>query len=122
MFNSKPRALEELVAFLELNDSVGLVMPRVFYPDGSPQKLCKRLPVPFDMLSRRTFPGVLKRFCHSRMGLFELSNINTNTCALGALSIRLFHVAAQEVAAGMWSLRRTILHVLRRCRFDQTHS
>ena len=72
------RALEELVAFLELNDSVGLVMPRVFYPDGSPQQLCKRLPVPFDMLSRRTFPGILKRFCHSRMGLFELSNINPN--------------------------------------------
>ena len=77
-FRSEPKALEELVAFLDLNEFVGLVMSRVFYPDGSPQKLCKRLPVPFDMLSRRTFPGVLKRLCHSRMGLFELSNINTN--------------------------------------------
>ena len=57
----EPKALEELVAFLELNESVGLVMPRVFYPDGSPQKLCKRLPVPFDMLARRTFPYALKR-------------------------------------------------------------
>jgi GT2 family glycosyltransferase len=74
----EPNTLEELVAFLELNESVGLVMPRVFYPDGSPQKLCKRLPVPFDMLARRTFPYALKRLCHSRMGLFELSNLNTN--------------------------------------------
>jgi GT2 family glycosyltransferase len=74
----EPKALEELVAFLELNESVGLVMPRVFYPDGSPQKLCKRLPAPFDMLARRTFPRVLKRLYHRRMSLFELSNINTN--------------------------------------------
>jgi GT2 family glycosyltransferase len=72
-------ALTELVAFLELNESVGLVMPSVFYPDGSAQKLCKRLPLPFDMLARRTFPAALKRLCRSRMGLFELSNINTNT-------------------------------------------
>jgi GT2 family glycosyltransferase len=74
----EPTVLLELVAFLELNESVGLVMPRVFYPDGSDQKLCKRLPVPFDMLARRTFPGVLKRLCHDRMALFELSNVNSN--------------------------------------------
>lgn len=74
----EPDALKELLAFLELNESVGLVMPRVFYPDGSPQKLCKRLPAPFDMLARRTFPGLLKRLYRNRMGLFELSNINTN--------------------------------------------
>jgi GT2 family glycosyltransferase len=72
----EPTVLVELVAFLELNESVGLVMPRVFYPDGSTQKLCKRLPAPFDMLARRTFPGVLKRLCHSRMDLFELSHVD----------------------------------------------
>jgi GT2 family glycosyltransferase len=71
--------LEELVEFLELNETVGLVMPRVFYPDGSPQRLCKRLPAPFDILARRTFPAPLKRLCHRQLALFELSNINTNT-------------------------------------------
>jgi len=74
----EPGVLAELVEFMELNESVGLVMPRVAYPDGSPQKLCKRLPVPFDMLARRTFPAALKRLCHSRMGSFELSNIDTD--------------------------------------------
>src|SRR3984885_6903144 len=72
-------ALEELVEFLELNETVGLVMPRVFYPDGSPQRLCKRLPVPFDILARRTFPKALKRRYRRQMSLFELSNINTDT-------------------------------------------
>ncbi len=75
----EPKALEELVEFLELNETVGLVMPRVFYPDGSPQRLCKRLPAPFDILARRTFPQALKRHYHHQMSLFELSNINTNT-------------------------------------------
>lgn len=70
--------LEQLVEFLELNDSVGLVMPRVFYPDGSPQKLCKKLPGPFDMLARRAFPKILKRLYRNRMALFELSNVDTN--------------------------------------------
>lgn len=74
----EPEVLAELVEFMELNESVGLVMPRVSYPDGSPQKLCKRLPAPFDMLARRTFPAALKRLCRSRMGSFELSNIDTD--------------------------------------------
>ena len=45
--------LEELYGFLELNESVGLVMPRVLYPDGSPQNLCKRLPTPIDIFAKR---------------------------------------------------------------------
>jgi GT2 family glycosyltransferase len=74
----EPNVLVELVDFLALNESVGLVMPRVQYPDGSAQNLCKRLPDPLDMLSRRTFPRTLKRWCHTRMSLFELSDFNTN--------------------------------------------
>jgi GT2 family glycosyltransferase len=75
----EPNVLVELIDFLALNESVGLVMPRVLYPDGSAQNLCKRLPVPFDMLARRTFPRLLKRWCRARMSLFELSDFNTNT-------------------------------------------
>ena len=78
----KPEVLEELVEFLDLNKSVGLVMPRVLYPDGSLQKLCKRIPTPFDILARRTFPGLLKRVFHRRMALFELGNCNTDTVLL----------------------------------------
>jgi hypothetical protein len=75
----EPNVLVELIDFLALNESVGLVMPRVLYPDGSAQNLCKRLPVPFDMLARRTFPRMLKGWCRARMSLFELSDFDTNT-------------------------------------------
>ena len=72
------KVLEELVAFLELNESVGLVMPRVLYPDGTSQNLCKRLPTPFDILARRAFPQVLKRVFHSRLSVFELCDMDMN--------------------------------------------
>ena len=70
--------LEELLAFMEKNDSVGLVMPRVRYPDGSPQNLCKKLPTPFDIVARRLFPAALQRIFRSRLDAFELRNFDMN--------------------------------------------
>jgi GT2 family glycosyltransferase len=68
--------VEKLVAFLELNESVGLVMPRVLCPDGSPQKLCKRLPTPFDILARRIVPKSLQCVFQSKVNAFELSDMD----------------------------------------------
>ena len=68
--------LKELFTFLEMNESVGLIMPRVVYPDGSLQKLCKRLPAPFDILAKRVFPGLLKRMFHKRLSAFELCDMD----------------------------------------------
>lgn len=68
--------LKELFTFLEMNESVGLVMPRVVYPDGSLQKLCKRLPTPFDILAKRLFPELLKRMFHKRLSDFELCDMD----------------------------------------------
>ena len=70
------KVLEELVDFLDLNESVGLVMPRVVYPNGSPQNLCKRLPVPFDIIARRLFPGFLQRLFCRRMSAYELRDMD----------------------------------------------
>jgi len=68
--------LKELFTFLEMNESVGLVMPRVVYPDGSMQKLCKRLPTPFDILAKRLFPELLKRMFRKRLAAFELCDMD----------------------------------------------
>jgi hypothetical protein len=69
--------LEQLHAVLELNKSVGLVMPRVLYPDGSSQNLCKRLPTPADILAKRLFAGKLRRLVHRRLSAFELGDMDT---------------------------------------------
>jgi len=53
--------LEKLAVFMDQNQDVGLVMPKVLYPDGTPQKLCKLLPTPGHLLARRFFPWLIKK-------------------------------------------------------------
>lgn len=52
----EPGVIEKLTAYMELNPEVGLVMPKVLYPDGKIQYLCKLLPGPSDLLLRRFLP------------------------------------------------------------------
>lgn len=47
--------IEKLYHFMEKNPDVGQVMPKVLYPDGRVQYLCKLLPSPYILLLRRFF-------------------------------------------------------------------
>ena len=44
-----PRELEKMVAFMAQHPDVGQLMPKVVYPDGSLQYLCKLIPTPTDL-------------------------------------------------------------------------
>jgi GT2 family glycosyltransferase len=68
--------LEELYEFLELNESVGLVMPRVLYPDGSAQNLCKRLPSPIDVFAKRLLSRRVQNLCRLRLEAFEILDMD----------------------------------------------
>jgi GT2 family glycosyltransferase len=70
-----PYTLEKLVAFLDANESVGLVMPHVQYPDGSGQNLCKRLPTPFNIFMRRVFPRSLQHLFQRSIDRFETADV-----------------------------------------------
>ena len=48
-----PDVLGSLARFMEEAPEIGLLMPRVLYPDGREQRLCKRLPTPADLFARR---------------------------------------------------------------------
>jgi GT2 family glycosyltransferase len=48
--------LETIFAFMEANKQVGQVMPKICYPTGEIQRLCKLLPAPADLFLRRFFP------------------------------------------------------------------
>jgi GT2 family glycosyltransferase len=52
----KPGVLEELYHYMETHPDIGHIMPKVLYPDGSLQYLCKLLPSPFDLIFRRFIP------------------------------------------------------------------
>ena len=45
--------MSKLFHYIEANPQIGLVMPKVLYPDGRLQPLCKLLPSPFTLFSRR---------------------------------------------------------------------
>ena len=61
--------IEALVHYMDDRPDVGWVMPRVEYPDGQLQYLCKLLPSPADLFLRRFIPESLFRKARDK---FEL--------------------------------------------------
>ena len=58
-----------LTAYVDSNPDVGLVMPRVVYPNGDLQYLCKLLPTPRDLILRRFMPRNMGRKSRDRYEL-----------------------------------------------------
>lgn len=48
--------IEGLLDYMKINLDVGLIMPKVLFPNGDIQYLCKLIPTPFDLLVRAFFP------------------------------------------------------------------
>ncbi len=53
--------VKSMYHFMEKHHDIGLLVPKVFYPDGRLQYLCKLTPNIWDMFSRRFLPDRLKR-------------------------------------------------------------
>ena len=51
-----PNEINELIDYMDNHHDVGQLMPKVTYPDGQPQYLCKLLPTPYDLIVRRFIP------------------------------------------------------------------
>lgn len=45
-------ALDQMIAFMDVHPDAGLAMPKVYYPDGRLQHLCRLLPDPLDLFGR----------------------------------------------------------------------
>ncbi len=52
----EPSIISQIVQFMDNNTEIGHLMPKVFYPDGEIQYLCKLIPTPFDLFIRRFLP------------------------------------------------------------------
>ncbi len=52
----KGDVLKPLVDYMQKNPDVGMVMPKVFYPDGALQYTCRMLPTPLDLFAKRFLP------------------------------------------------------------------
>jgi GT2 family glycosyltransferase len=74
-----PEVLQVLYQFMQRNPDVGLVMPRVLYPGGEEQGLCKLLPTPSDLLIRR-FGGPLGHsIFRAKMDRYLLHGVDLTT-------------------------------------------
>ena len=56
----EPEAIDKLQAYMDEHEDVGLVMPKVFYPNGDFQYLCKLLPTPVDIFFRQFAPRSIR--------------------------------------------------------------
>lgn len=52
-----PEVIPGMIAFMDANPAAGLAMPRVRYPTGETQHLCRLLPRPIDIFGRAFFSG-----------------------------------------------------------------
>lgn len=67
--------IEKLIIFMDQNPDIGLVAPKVLYPNGSVQHLCKLMPTPFDLIGRRFFGwGPFRKTVDERNRLYELQH------------------------------------------------
>jgi GT2 family glycosyltransferase len=63
--------LGKLSEFMDSNLNVGHVMPKVTYPNGEFQYLCKTNPTFFDLFARGFMPSFLKKVFQKRMDAYE---------------------------------------------------
>ncbi len=77
---------EKLISYLKSNKQVGIVMPKIIFPNGEEQKLTKLLPRPIDFIVRRLIPiSVLKKKINFRyeMQKFSRESILESPCLSG---------------------------------------
>ena len=66
----KKGSLEKLTEYMEQHPEVGNIMPKIIYPNGELQYLCKLLPSPIDLIFRRFIP--IKRWKDAINERYEL--------------------------------------------------
>jgi GT2 family glycosyltransferase len=68
--------LEKMIQFMEADPTIGHLMPKVIYPDGHLQYLCKLLPTPADLFLRRFSFAPLRGMTRRQSERFELRFTN----------------------------------------------
>ncbi|MDQ7062026.1 MAG: glycosyltransferase family 2 protein [Sulfurimonas sp.] len=68
--------IEELLEYMDNNQDVANVMPKVYYPSGNLQYLCKMLPTPMELIGRRFIP--FAKIVEKINEKFELSSSKYN--------------------------------------------
>jgi len=68
----EPEAIHQMIVRMKQDENIGQLMPKVIYPDGRIQYLCKLIPTPIDLFVRRFFRGPFKSMVQRQAVKFEL--------------------------------------------------
>lgn len=101
----EPEVLEKLGKFMDENKDAVYVLPKVIYPNGELQYLCKLLPTPADLIFRRFVPsiGFFKKWKKNKNARYCLKNSGYNKimnppCLSGCfMFMRLSAIAANNI-------------------------
>ncbi|CAN0052510.1 unnamed protein product [Ectocarpus fasciculatus] len=74
----QPGTFEPLLDFMTAQRNVGLCTPKVLYPEGATQYLCKLVPSPADLFIRRFVPSFFKGFTEGQITRYEMRHFNYN--------------------------------------------
>lgn len=66
-----PEVIPALIEYMDNNDDVGQMMPKVMYPNGQIQRLAKLLPTPMDFIGRFCLPKFLIKKRNARFELVQ---------------------------------------------------
>src|SRR5439155_10430295 len=68
--------VEELIQFLDRNDQYVHLMPKVLYPNGEVQYLCRNKPTIYDIVLKRMSPAFIKQIAKQRLDRYEFKDKN----------------------------------------------
>ena len=72
----QPQVISELISYMEQKTEVGLVQPKVLFPNGDIQYLCKRYPSLFIFFARRFLPKYLQHFFIKKLNHYEMRDLD----------------------------------------------
>lgn len=70
--------LEKIQRYMDMNPEFGHLMPKVLYPNGEIQYLCKLNPTVFDLFARRFLPKSLQKLFKNRMARYDFQDRDYN--------------------------------------------
>lgn len=86
--------LATIVDFMDRNPDVGLLSPKVYYPDGALQYSCRKLPTPLDVIAKRFLPASVTRKLMDRYMLVNVNHNETINCPYLLGSFLFFRIDA----------------------------
>ena len=77
-----PSAVSSIKSFMDEHNDVGLVLPKVIYPNGDLQYLCKLLPTPLDIFGRRLLPERMIKHWNDRFEMRQMGYDKVWNCPI----------------------------------------